>query len=52
MEKNLTIAKEAAALVGKEIPAMWILWAYVDEYQRSQTDFGGSHSADQYKGAH
>jgi hypothetical protein len=43
MENKLAIAKEAAALVGKEVPAMWILWAYVDEYQRSMTSFGGAH---------
>ena len=39
-----------STLVAKELPPMWILWAYVDVYQQDGKDFNGSHTADETGG--
>jgi hypothetical protein len=32
-----------SGLVGKEVPAMWILWSYVEMYQTDGSEFKGAH---------
>jgi hypothetical protein len=43
LTKTLTVVNEAARLVDKEVPAMWILWAYAEAYQTTGTEFKGAH---------